>query len=141
LRDRKADIAALAEHVLRRFRAGAGPATKSFSRDALKMLEQHVWPGNVRELANVVEHAAILCDALPIQVEHLPANLGQRQLRSMLRTVGVPMTLRDLEVQAIHDAMDRHGGNKVKAAEDLGVSLKTLYNKLNQAAAQEQSAA
>jgi two-component system NtrC family response regulator len=51
------------------------------------------------------------------------------------------MTLRDMEMQAIHDALDRHAGNKSKAAEELGVSLKTLYNKLNQAAAQEQSAA
>ncbi len=141
LRERKADIPALAEHVLRRFRQGAGPAAKSFSREALKMLEQHVWPGNVRELANVIEHAAILCDALPILPEHLPANLGSRQLRTTPRTVSIPMTLRDLEIQAIHEAVDRHGGNKVKAAEELGVSLKTLYNKLNQAAAQEQSAA
>ncbi len=107
----------------------------------LKTLEQHVWPGNVRELANVIEHATILCDALPIQVEHLPANLGARQLRTALRAVNVPITLRELEIQAIHEAVDRHAGNKVKAAEDLGVSLKTLYNKLNQAAAQEQSAA
>ena len=86
-------------------------------------------------------HAAILCDALPIQAAHLPANLGARQLRTTLRAVTAPMTLRDMEMQAIHDALDRHAGNKSKAADELGVSLKTLYNKLNQAAAQEQSAA
>jgi DNA-binding NtrC family response regulator len=141
LRERKDDIPALAEHMLRRCRPSVGPAFKSFTPEAMKTLQDHVWPGNVRELANVVEHAAILCDSLPIQAEHLPANLGTRQLRTTLRAVSVPMSLRDLEMQAIHDALDRHAGNKSKAAEELGVSLKTLYNKLNHAAAQDQSAA
>jgi two-component system NtrC family response regulator len=141
LRERKEDIPALAEHMLRRFRTAPGPVSKSFSPEAIKNLQQHLWPGNVRELANAVEHAAILCDALPIQAEHLPASLGARQLRTTLRAISAPMTLRDMEMQAIHDALDRHSGNKSKAAEELGVSLKTLYNKLNQAAAQEQSAA
>ena len=52
----------------------------------------------------------------------------------------LPASLRELEMQAIHDALDRHDGNKPKAAEELGISLKTLYNKLNQAAALEKSA-
>jgi two-component system NtrC family response regulator len=51
-----------------------------------------------------------------------------------------PRTLRELEMQAIHDALDRHTGNKPKAAEELGISLKTLYNKLNQATALSKSA-
>ena len=51
-----------------------------------------------------------------------------------------PMTLRDLEMQAIYDALERHEGNKPAAAEELGVSLKTLYNKLNQAAESEKAA-
>ena len=50
------------------------------------------------------------------------------------------MTLRELEMQAIHESLDRHEGNKPAAAEELGVSLKTLYNKLNQAEALEKSA-
>ena len=51
-----------------------------------------------------------------------------------------PMSLRDLEMQAIHDALDRHDGSKPDAAEELGISLKTLYNKLNQAAELKESA-
>ena len=50
------------------------------------------------------------------------------------------MTLRDLEMQAIHESLDRHDGNKPAVAEELGVSLKTLYNKLNQASSLEKSA-
>jgi two-component system NtrC family response regulator len=141
LRDRKDDIPALAEHMLRRFRPATNSSVKAFSSQAMKALQEHVWPGNVRELANVIEHAAILCDTLPIQAEHLPANFGARQLRPTLRAISMPMTLREMEMRAIEDALDRHAGNKSKAAEELGVSLKTLYNKLNQAAAQEQSAA
>jgi two-component system NtrC family response regulator len=51
-----------------------------------------------------------------------------------------PVSLRDLEMQAIHEALDRHAGNKPQAAEELGISLKTLYNKLNQASSLEKSA-
>ena len=97
----------------------------------------HSWPGNVRELANVIEHATIVCDGLPITSEHLPQRFGSRSARPV--SLG-PMTLRDLELFAIHDAIERHEGNKPAAAEELGVSLKTLYNKLNQANSLEKSA-
>ena len=99
------------------------------------MLQAHVWPGNVRELANVIEYATILCDAPPILPEHLPQRFDARQLRSTGTTVKMngPMTLREMEMQAIYAAIERHDGSKPKAAEELGVSLKTLYNKINQA--------
>ena len=129
LRSRLSDIPDLAEHLFRRF--DATPAGPIFSADALEMLLRHDWPGNVRELANVVEHAAILCEQPPVTVEHLPARFGSRP-RSRSRLVGGPMTLRELEMHAIHEALDRHDGNKTVAAEELGISLKTLYNKLNQ---------
>jgi two-component system NtrC family response regulator len=140
LRERREDLPALAAHLLRRCRPAAPAGAALFTPEAMKTLQDHVWPGNVRELANVIEHAAILCDALPIAAEHLPANFGARQLRTTLRAISAPQTLREIEMQAIHDALERHGGNKAKAADDLGVSLKTLYNRLNQAASLEQSA-
>jgi len=140
LRERKEDIPALAEHMLRRYRTVPRGSGKLFTSEAMKMLKEHIWPGNVRELANVVEHAAILCDALPIDVSHLPSNLEARQLRMPFRVVRVGITLQELELETIQDAVQRHGGNKAKAAEELGISLKTLYNKINHAA-QEQSAA
>ena len=102
-----------------------------FSPEAMELLTHHVWPGNVRELANVIEHASILCEKPPILVEHLPKQFTDRRLRKELRSLG-PMSLKELEVAAIHEAVERHGGNKQAAADELGVSLKTLYNKLNQ---------
>jgi two-component system NtrC family response regulator len=96
-------------------------------------------PGNIRELANVIEHAMILCDALPIRPEHLPQRFLMRQAAVPFRAAGT-LNLRDLEMQAIHEALSRHGGNKPKAAEELGISLKTLYNKLNQSAVLDKTA-
>jgi two-component system NtrC family response regulator len=95
----------------------------------LEFLTAHVWPGNVRELANVIEHAAILCDQLPIEPEHFPQRFAKRQLRGPLR----PISLREIEMQAIYASIERHEGNKQAAAAELGISLKTLYNRLNQA--------
>lgn len=132
LRERISDLPALAECLLRRHRPDVAAGKPLLEDEALALLKAHVWPGNVRELANVLEHATILCEQLPIGPEHLPQHFGKRQLRKDLRATA-PMTLRDLEMVAIEQALERHDGNKPAAAEELGVSLKTLYNKLNSA--------
>ncbi len=139
LRERTEDIPELAWHLAARFRPNLPPQQDVFAPRVLAELAEHSWPGNVRELANVIEHAMILCDRLPITLEHLPRRFTSRRIRRPgFGTSG--RTLRELEMEAIHDALDRHGGNKPKAAQELGISLKTLYNKLNQAAALEKSA-
>lgn len=137
LRQRVGDIPELAKHLYRRFRPNTKSTDNLFSPDAIDALTSHSWPGNVRELANVIEHATIVCDGLPITSEHLPRRFGSRSARST--SLG-PMTLRDLEMQAIHESLERHDGNKPAVADELGVSLKTLYNKLNQASSLEKSA-
>jgi two-component system NtrC family response regulator len=141
LRERSEDIPQLAEHLLCRFRPAARRERSWFAPATLEVLQSHVWPGNVRELANVIEHATILCEAPPITPEHLPSRFVARKLRSpQLKYLG-PMSLREIELQAIHAALQRHGGNKPRAAEELGVSLKTLYNKLHQADTLERKSA
>jgi two-component system NtrC family response regulator len=139
LRERIDDIPELAAHLLGRVRTkgGVGPA---LTLDALEALKSHVWPGNVRELANAIEHATILCDSGPISSEHLPAQLHRRQLTAAAAVRPGPVSLRDLEMQAIYQALERHGGSKPKAADELGISLKTLYNKLNSVNELEKSA-
>ena len=144
LRQRIDDVPQLATHLLQRFIPNAGAAENLFTPEALELLKGHHWPGNVRELANVIEHASILCDRPPIGVEHLPQKLdaarqGGTQARPRVHAFG-PMTLRELEMQAIHGALERNAGNKPKTAEELGISLKTLYNKLNQEHQWERSA-
>ncbi len=83
----------------------------------------------------------ILCDGGPVRPEHLPQRFSAPPPVPLLPLrPGSPCSLRDLEMQAISEALERHAGNKPKAAEELGISLKTLYNKLNQASALEKSA-
>jgi DNA-binding NtrC family response regulator len=131
LRDRSEDIPLLADHLLRRHRSD-GVEGKRFTPEAVALLQSHQWPGNVRELANVVEHAAILCDALPIDANDFPQDFGRRQLRKTLRE-SLPLNLKELETVAIRRALEKHAGNKAAAADELGVSLKTLYNRINAA--------
>jgi two-component system NtrC family response regulator len=140
LRDRVEDVLPLARHLYLRHRPENVSIDAIFSEDAISLLLQHPWPGNVRELANVIEHATILCEHPPILPEHLPRHVVERKLRRDIKptvpaapTASNPMSLRELEVLAVHEAVQRHRGNKPAAAEELGISLKTLYNKLNQA--------
>lgn len=141
LRERVDDIPDLAVHLYRRFRPNAvGTVGTLFTPEAIDALQSSPWPGNVREIANVIEHATILTDGPPITVEHLPSRLVARLGTRPLRRAFVPLTLREMELQAIDEALERHQGNKPAAAEELGISLKTLYNKLNQIAGLEKSA-
>jgi DNA-binding NtrC family response regulator len=133
LRDRLDDIPILAEHLLRRFVPKTAPAGGPLlSPEAVEHLQKHHWPGNVRELANVLEHASILCESLPITIEDLPRRFRARENAAPpAGELGV-ITLHDLELRAIRESLERHGGDKPAAARELGISLKTLYNKLNQ---------
>ena len=130
LRERVEDIPQLAIHLLSRNRDDV-TAENSFTNDALGALSAYHWPGNIRELANVIEHASILCDGLPIRAKDLPQKFQSGSISPMrIRKSG--STLREIEMDAIHAALEATGGNKTAAAQQLGISLKTLYNKLNQ---------
>jgi two-component system NtrC family response regulator len=134
LRERPDDIAPLARHLAARSGARLQPDDPLLDDAALAALRAHPWPGNVRELANAIEHALILCDSLPITTQDLPTRLGHSPSGGARDAdLSEPCTLRELEMRAIHAAMDRHQENKPAVAEELGISLKTLYNKLNQA--------
>src|SRR5262249_11030960 len=135
LRERLEDIAPLAEQFLAREagRAGRQPALAPPGPRPLRRLEQHHWPGNIRELENAIVRLSVLANGPVItaaDVEELafgvrPAGAGAGPLPSL--------QLRELERLAIAEAMRRFQGNKRRAAEALGVALKTLYNKLNAA--------
>jgi DNA-binding NtrC family response regulator len=144
LRERREDIAALAAHLLRRFAPKRG--ADALTREFLQALEAHEWPGNVRELANAIERAAILAGPGPLRPEHLPSQLAGRRggpapaVAAPGATLlgphfpvpdGAP-TLRDIEMKYIQIVLEKHNGNKPAASRELGISLKTLYNKINQ---------
>jgi len=139
LRERLDDIPMLARHLLSRFRRAIRPDDIAFTPEAVKTLQAHVWPGNVRELANVIEHAAILNDSGPIAADDLPSRFAQRKLQGPHFKLNSGMSMREIELHAIQQSLERHNGNKPKAAEELGISLKTLYNKLHQVGSLESS--
>jgi DNA-binding NtrC family response regulator len=139
LRERVSDVMLLARHLYLRHRPEHDKLEQLFDEETTSLFKQHPWPGNVRELANVIEYATILCDTPPIQVHHLPRHFCDKHMKREVRA-SMPMRLRDMEVIAVQEAIDRHNGNKPAAAEELGISLKTLYNKLNQAEPSKKSA-
>jgi two-component system NtrC family response regulator len=131
LRERNSDIPELACHLLARYKEAFVRNARSiqdvFEPTVLEKLMVHTWPGNIRELANVIEYAAILCNRLPIGLDDLPTSFGQSQ--SVARKAG--KSLREIEMESIWAALEACDGNKTAAAQQLGISLKTLYNKLN----------
>jgi DNA-binding NtrC family response regulator len=135
LRDRMEDVMPLARHLYLRHRPEHASIENIFAEETIAVFKHHSWPGNVRELANVVEHATILCDHPPILPEHLPRHFGDKRAKREIKATSMPsnpLSLREMESLAVQEAIQRHQGNKPAAAEELGISLKTLYNKLNQ---------
>jgi DNA-binding NtrC family response regulator len=143
LRDRREDIPALAEHLLTRAAKGKS-VTGKITPEASKVLESHDWPGNIRELANVMEYAMILSGGGSITPDHLPSHLRGSASASPapvssssapsaagLIPSGPIISLHELEMQYIQKALDQNNGNKPETARQLGISLKTLYNKIN----------
>ncbi len=130
LRDRLEDIPQLSKHLLVRSRPETANCPVPFDESAIRLLQSHPWPGNIRELANVIEHASILSDGLPITADDLPRGLGAQTL-SFSAAKNVGKSLREIEMETIFATLDKLDGNKTAAAQQLGISLKTLYNKLN----------
>jgi two-component system response regulator AtoC len=130
LRERGDDVELLADYFLGLLNKTEGTA-KKFSRAALQRLRAHGWPGNVRELKNLVHQAFILADD-EVAADCLPQELGSVEVpagSSLHIKVGI--SLDDAERRLIAATLNDCGGDKKKAAEILGISLKTLYNRLH----------
>lgn len=131
LRDRISDVPLLARALYARFRKKDEARLDLLTPAAEDLLMRWQWPGNIRELANVIEYASVLCDQLPIDTAHLPRYLTDPAAAGA-NPRSAPRTLHELEEEAIEAAITRNSGNKTAAAQQLGISLKTLYNRLNQ---------
>ena len=129
LRIRGDDVELIAEHFLSELNVAQGSA-KRFTRAALERLRKHSWPGNVRELKNVVQRAFILAEE-DLGVESLPLGVTEEMAASSLvMRVGSPIA--EVERRFILTTLDHFEGDKKKAADVLKISLKTLYNRLNE---------
>jgi DNA-binding NtrC family response regulator len=135
LRERKEDIPLLVEHLVRDMNTKHGRHIRGINAEVSEMFQGYAWPGNVRELRNVIERAAIVCDRDLIGRAHLPTDFGRSHafggaelsaLRFPLGTT-VDAVERELILQTLAAT-----NNKTRAAELLGISLKTLHNKLKE---------
>jgi DNA-binding NtrC family response regulator len=124
LRDRIEDISILADFFLRRYAARFGKPGLKISRQAMEMLAGYSWPGNIRELQHAVERAVILTDSNILKPEDF-------LLRPVVpvKNAETILTLEDMERNLISAAIDRHAGNLTAAAEELGITRQTIYNK------------
>jgi len=132
LRERGADVRLLADLFLAQLNAEEG-TRKTFSRASRRLMEDYSWPGNVRELKNVVHRAYILADReLDIALAVTPPKPAATAVDGDCVTVQLGSKLADAEQRLICATLGHCGGNKTLTAEVLGVSLKTLYNRLNE---------
>jgi len=128
LRRRREDIPLLVDHLVAKFNRLQGKAIAGISDKVLARLMEHDYPGNVRELENIIEQAFVLCRGGPIQLHHLPPEL--RPAGSVVAGESGPMTLRAMERYLVAEALQRHGGNRKRAARELGIDVSTLYRKI-----------
>jgi two-component system response regulator AtoC len=146
LRDRPEDIPELAAFFVGKYAKETGALVKTLSPEAVSALASYRFPGNVRELENMIERACILAEGTSIRPTDLavpgpgPVASGPspaRTLRAvdgadMPRDAAGPGTVKEMERRAVIEALKRRNGNRTRAAEDLGISRRTLHNKIKE---------
>jgi DNA-binding NtrC family response regulator len=129
LREKKDDIPILVEAFLKEFCVRERKMLR-LSDEVMSTLYEYSWPGNVRQLRNVIERAVVMAKRESITPGDLPEEFNA--VKEHPAVVGPKMTLRELELQAIKNSLQRCDGNKSKAAKMLGISRKALYKRLNE---------
>jgi DNA-binding NtrC family response regulator len=137
LRERREDIPALAEHFVRQSAKEAGRSAPVLTPEFVLGLQRHLWPGNVRELANFMRRVVTLTDSNEIGPEHLINELPKAshpQIASMVgpAQLSAGTSMRELERHLLETTLRVTGGNRTRAAEILGVSLRTIRNKIRE---------
>jgi len=137
LREHREDVPELVQHLLREMDAKHGRKVATVSEAVLHQFQNYSWPGNVRELRNTLERAVIVCEGAVIETKHLPPGFGQITLRTTAEDpdavrLGVGTTVEEAEKRLILKTLEATNNNKTRAAEILGISLKTLHNKLKE---------
>ena len=131
----RATYSLLANHFLDQLNRDSG-SSKQFTQAALAKLQQHPWPGNVRELKHIVEHAFIMTRADTVEADAMPLAEGTETapgaaLGERIVPMEIGASIAEMERQLILATLEHCEGNKNRAAQTLGISLKTLYNRLN----------
>src|SRR5215813_268113 len=137
LREHKEDIPDLVHSLLSEMSSKHGRKVATVSEAVLNAFKNYSWPGNVRELRNTLERAVIVCEGAVIETKHLPPGFDQLTVRPAMDDadsirVGVGTTVGEAERLLIIKTLESTNNNKTRAAEILGISLKTLHNKLKE---------
>ena len=137
LREHKEDIPSLVEYLLKDMSAKHQRNAVAVSEAVFHLFQNYSWPGNVRELRNTLERAVIVCEGGVIESKHLPPGFGQPTVRTSSEDpdavhLGVGTTVEEAEKLLILKTLESTSNNKTRAAEILGISLKTLHNKLKE---------
>jgi DNA-binding NtrC family response regulator len=136
LREHKEDLPLLIEHLLAEISEKHGKKVSGASADTMELFKSYPWPGNVRELRNVLERSAIASDRGTIGRQHLPPDFGHTSVVAGEGLGGlrfpIGTTVDDAERELIVQTLEATSHNKTRAAELLGISLKTLHNKLKE---------
>lgn len=140
LRERQDDVHSLCNYFMRKFAQEQNKTAVRMSPKVEQILMEYTYPGNVRQLANVVEYAMIVCDGQEIQVGDLPeeirrgsadrVNTAAEQKKGSIEISG--RTLKQIEKQVILSRMEEYGGHQQRTANSLGISERSLRNKLNE---------
>jgi two-component system, NtrC family, response regulator HydG len=130
LRDRGEDIPELAEHFLHEFSQVNGKILTGIDNDCMEALKSYGWPGNVRQLRNVIERASIVSGGPLLSVGDLAPEVRRTRGPGSAVEIRLGTSLDEVERDLIYRTIEHVNGNKARAAEVLGISLKTLYNRL-----------
>ncbi len=141
LRDHKEDLPSLVTALLADMNEKHNRNVGGVSDQVSAAFQAHAWPGNVRELRNTLERAVIVCEGSLVEMKHLPPGFGQVAPRAPVQEanavrLGVGTTVDEAERLLILKTLESTNNNKTRAAEILGISLKTLHNKLKEYGAQ-----
>jgi DNA-binding NtrC family response regulator len=137
LREHKEDIPDLVQLLVAEMSEKHSRKVSAVSEAVLNLFNSHSWPGNVRELRNTLERAVIVCEGGMIETKHLPPGFGHAPMRTAANDpdavrLGVGTTVEEAEKLLILKTLEATSNNKTRAAEILGISLKTLHNKLKE---------
>ena len=132
LRQRAGDIPLLVGHFIQELAAENDKEIDGITTDALQALAGYDWPGNVRELRNVIERMVVLCRNNRLTLRDVPTNLKNREESTGGNVIAAGLSMEDAEKKMITQALKRNNNNRTRAAEELGISRRTLHRKLNE---------
>jgi DNA-binding NtrC family response regulator len=132
LRERTEDIELLADYFLKKFSADYKKSKPSISEKACGWLKKQEWRGNVRELKNTLERAVLISSHSVLEVEDLAVQIQEAPAEEIATEPSSSLSLREMEQKLIYQALEKTSGNRTHAAKILGISIRTLRNKLNE---------